>query len=75
MKKHLTWLERKACLLMSHLKYNEDDQFYKCCFNDIILNAACVLLGGRNPIDFAINVGEDHMCKDEIDYAWSNFKS
>lgn len=74
MEKNLTWLERKACLLMSYLKYNEDDQFYKCRFNDMILNVACVLLGGRNPIDFAIKVVRDHMCKDEIDYAWNNFK-
>lgn len=52
----LTWLERLACRVMGNLKYNEDDAFYKCRRNDMILNLAWLLLGGRDPIDFACNL-------------------
>lgn len=51
MSKKFTWLERNACLVLSYLKY-KDDGYYKCRFNDMILNIARVLLGGRDPIDY-----------------------
>lgn len=52
----LTWLEHLACRVMGNLKYNEDGAFYKCRRNDMILNLAWLLLGGRDPIDFACNL-------------------
>lgn len=60
----LTWMERKACLVMSYLKYNEDG-FYKCLVNNLILYIARALLGWRDPIDFAcMIVGKDEHDED-----------
>lgn len=52
----LTWLDHLACRVMGDLKYNKDGAFYKCWRNDMILNIARLLLGGRDPIDFACNL-------------------
>lgn len=52
--KKLTWLEKKACKVLSHLKWNEKDEFYKRPYNDIVMRIASILLKGRNPVDFMI---------------------
>lgn len=53
-KKSITFMEKMACRVLSRLRYNENDEFYKCWQNDLILGIAWVILGGRNPIDFII---------------------
>lgn len=54
MNKKLTKCERMACRILSHLKYNKQDEFYKCPFNDMLMNMACFLLHGRDPVEFII---------------------
>lgn len=34
-KKSITFMERMACRVLSHLRYNESDEFYKCWQNDL----------------------------------------
>lgn len=53
----LTWRERMACGIMTNLKYNKEDKFYKCRQNDAILTVAKLLLR-RDPIKFAIELLE-----------------
>lgn len=53
-KKQLTFSEKMACKVMSKLRYNEKDEFYKCFWNDSIMWIACLFLGGRDPVKFAI---------------------
>lgn len=52
--KKLTWLEKKACKVLSHLKWNEKDEFYKCPHNELVMRIASILLKGRNPVDFMV---------------------
>ena len=51
----LTWRERMACRVMTNLKYNRKNKFYKCWQNDTILTVAKLLLQ-RNPIEFVIDL-------------------
>lgn len=53
-KKSITFMEEMACRVLSCLRYNENNEFYKCWQNDLILDIAWIILGGRNPIDFII---------------------
>lgn len=52
--KKLTWLEKKACRVLSLLKWNEQDEFYKCPYNDMVMRIASILLKGRDPVDFIV---------------------
>lgn len=52
MNKKLTFRERMACAVLSKLKYNSNDEFYKCHWNDCVLALGCLLLKGRDPIEF-----------------------
>lgn len=49
--------EYMACMIMGKLKYNEEDRFYKCWRNDIIMTVAKLLLR-RNHIKFFIDLLE-----------------
>ena len=52
MEKKLTFSERIACLVLSHLKYDQNDEFIKCHWNDCVLALGCWILKGRDPIEF-----------------------
>lgn len=56
----LTETEKMACTLLSKLKYRTEEdgftEYYKCLENDLILKGAKVLLNGRNPIRFIVDV-------------------
>lgn len=49
----MTWLEAITCRVLGCLRYDADENFYKCRHNDMVLALARVLLGGRDPLDFA----------------------
>ena len=53
----LTWRERMACRVMTNLKYNRKNKFYKCWQNDTILTVAKLLLR-RDPVKFVIDILE-----------------
>lgn len=51
-----------ACKVLSKLKYNNNDEFYKCRWNDSVLALGCLILKGRDPIEFiewVLDVGPD----------------
>lgn len=48
----LTQEEREACTILSKLVYDRNDRFYKCDYNDAVLEEASEKLGGRDPIEF-----------------------
>ena len=49
----LTFRERLACSVLSHLKYDmKTNEFIKCHKNDIILTLGGWILKGRDPIEF-----------------------
>lgn len=54
MEKKLTFREKLACKVLSLLRWNEKDEFYKCNWNDSILAIAAWILKGRNPVEFMI---------------------
>lgn len=48
----MTFKERLALYVMSKLRWNEKGEFYQCHHNDRIMKIACILLNGRDPVDF-----------------------
>lgn len=61
-KKQLTLKEKMACNVLSHLRYNDCDEFYKCTYNDYLLTIASTLLGGRDPVEFIC-----WLCDEDLD--------
>lgn len=55
--KQLTFRERLACKILGTLKYNENDDFYKCPYNDFVMWIASLLLN-RDPVEFIIEILE-----------------
>ena len=67
MDKELTLRERIACTVLGKLKYDKETSvFYRCGWNDAILDIAALFLK-RDPIEFMI----DLLClsKEEIEEA------
>lgn len=48
----LTKSEKAACRVLSLLRYDCDGGYYKCGYNDAILEAAQEVLKGKDPIEF-----------------------
>ena len=73
----LTFLERKACLMLGNLRHDGND-FYACWQNDLVLLAAKVLLCGRDPIRFAKDLlkrDPDNVDQwDEIEYQFDKMR-
>ena len=63
-KMKLRWNERLVCRVMSHLRYDKDDWFYECPYNDTLCRISWFLLGGRDPIKFMVQVVEE--CEDAL---------
>lgn len=54
----LKWNERRAFNLLCKMKFNDLCMYRKCRYNDAILRITKLLLFGRDPIDFLIDLLE-----------------
>lgn len=74
MNKHLTMTERLVCAILSNLKYDVHDNYYKCFWNDMLMNISCILLKGRDPVDFICYVCDTNFDEPRTAEAFRNIR-
>lgn len=65
----LTKEEKEACLILSELKYDWNNAYYKCKENDEVLERARIKLNGRDPIEFMKKLFGDASWDDDMTMA------
>jgi hypothetical protein len=57
--KKLSLRERLACLTVCLLKWNENEEFYECDWNNSVMTVASKLLKGQDPVAFMLWLHDD----------------
>lgn len=56
----LKWNERLACRVMSHIRWYTQKKFFRCLWNDTLVEIASFLLGGADPNVYFVGVARQY---------------